>query len=210
MKLPRRQFLRKCRPARRPRTARSSARTDLDKTARRRCHQQAAPRNDAGIPLGLHFIYQMMFAIIAPALITGASIWLDPCPLRFRNTQTTSQAWWRRAMSRMPSTLSSRFLPHRKRRPSCVQRDSSPCRDPASGHSCRISRCVRPLERKPGGRERTAQQISLRRLAAGAAQQSELLRRLDALRSGFYIEIARESGNRADDAPPTPRAMSPR
>jgi Amt family ammonium transporter len=28
--------------------------------------------NDAGIPLGLHIIYQMMFAIIAPALITGA------------------------------------------------------------------------------------------------------------------------------------------
>lgn len=28
--------------------------------------------NDAGIPLALHFIYQMMFAIIAPALITGA------------------------------------------------------------------------------------------------------------------------------------------
>jgi len=28
--------------------------------------------NNAGIPLGLHFIYQMMFAIITPALITGA------------------------------------------------------------------------------------------------------------------------------------------
>jgi Amt family ammonium transporter len=28
--------------------------------------------NNAGIPLGVHFIYQMMFAIIAPALITGA------------------------------------------------------------------------------------------------------------------------------------------
>jgi Amt family ammonium transporter len=28
--------------------------------------------NNAGIPLGLHFMYQMMFAIIAPALITGA------------------------------------------------------------------------------------------------------------------------------------------
>jgi Amt family ammonium transporter len=28
--------------------------------------------NNAGIPLGLHFVYQMMFAIIAPALITGA------------------------------------------------------------------------------------------------------------------------------------------
>jgi ammonium transporter, Amt family len=28
--------------------------------------------NNAGIPLALHFIYQMMFAIIAPALITGA------------------------------------------------------------------------------------------------------------------------------------------
>jgi Amt family ammonium transporter len=28
--------------------------------------------NNSGIPLGLHFVYQMMFAIIAPALITGA------------------------------------------------------------------------------------------------------------------------------------------
>lgn len=28
--------------------------------------------NSAGIPLALHFVYQMMFAIIAPALITGA------------------------------------------------------------------------------------------------------------------------------------------
>jgi Amt family ammonium transporter len=28
--------------------------------------------NNAGIPLGLHFVYQLMFAIITPALITGA------------------------------------------------------------------------------------------------------------------------------------------
>jgi Amt family ammonium transporter len=28
--------------------------------------------NNSGIPLGLHFVYQMMFAIIAPALIIGA------------------------------------------------------------------------------------------------------------------------------------------
>jgi len=28
--------------------------------------------NNSGIPLGLHFVYQMMFAIITPALITGA------------------------------------------------------------------------------------------------------------------------------------------
>jgi ammonium transporter, Amt family len=27
--------------------------------------------NSVGIPLGLHFMYQMMFAIITPALITG-------------------------------------------------------------------------------------------------------------------------------------------
>ena len=28
--------------------------------------------NDAGIPLFVHIAYQMMFAIITPALITGA------------------------------------------------------------------------------------------------------------------------------------------
>src|SRR5262245_53306741 len=30
--------------------------------------------NNAGIPLALHFIYQMMFAIISPTLITGAFV----------------------------------------------------------------------------------------------------------------------------------------
>src|SRR5712675_77454 len=78
-------------------------------------------------------------------------------------------------------------------------RAAGACAGQTSGHLYIIRQSRPAVEPQIGQGNRTAEEISLRQLATGRAQEGKLLDRLDALRGRLDIQIAPKASDGADD-----------